>query len=103
MIHHPRRVPQDVKFKVRWLAVVHALKSIQPWNHGFLCGGQRLLRIVRISARPKLGPDLKAGNFPNRPDGVIVVAAFNHGKRFPPIHRQGRHRQSKASQNKHDE
>jgi len=102
MIHHPRRVPQDVKFKVRWLALVDALKSIQPWNHGFLCGGQRLLRIVRISARPKLGPDLEAGNFPNRPDGVIVVAAFNHGKRFPAIHCKRRHRQSKAGQNKHD-
>jgi len=103
MIHHPRRVPQDVKFKVRWLAIVAALELIQARNHGFLCGGQRLLWIVRISARPKLWPDLEAGNFPNRPDGVIVVAAFNHGKRFPAIHCESRHRQPKANQNKHDD
>jgi len=90
MIHHPRRIPQDVELKIRWLPLMDALKSIQARNHGFLCGGQRLLRIVRISTGPKLGPDLETRNFPNRPDGMIVVAAFNHGKRFPAIHCESR-------------
>jgi hypothetical protein len=96
MIHHPRRVPKNVEFKVRWLPFVDALKSIQPRSHGFLSGIKSLLRIVWISARPKLRPDLEAGNFPNRPNGVIIVAAFNHGKRFPAIHCERRRRQPKA-------
>ena len=98
----PGRVPQDVKFKVRWLTIVPARKVVDPRLHGLLRDGQRLLRILRISTRPKLRSDLEAGNFPNRADSVIVVAAFDHGKRRPTVHSECRSRQPKASKSQYD-
>jgi len=102
MVCLPGRVPQDVKFKVRCLALVTLLKLVQSRKHGLSRSGQRLMRIERIATRPKLRPDLEAGNFPDRSNSVIVVATFNHGKRRPAVHCECRLRQPKAGENQYD-
>ncbi len=70
-------------------------------EHDLLRGCQCDLRVLWIAARPKLWPDLIPGNFAAWPDGVVIVTAFNHGKRGPPIHggRSSR-RQTETRQNK---
>ncbi len=86
MVCLPGRVPQDVEFQISWLTLVSAYELIKTRLHGLLSNGQGYLGILWIAARPKLGPDLITGNFTDRSDGAIVIAAFNHGKRFPSVH-----------------
>ena len=86
VVHLPRRVPQDVKFKVRRHALMGPFELLKAREHDLLRSGQCDLGVCRIAARPKFGPDLKTGNFAARPDGTVVIAAFNHGKRGPPVH-----------------
>lgn len=58
MISLPRRVPKDIEFQVRWLAIMPADEVVHPRLHGLLSDCQCQLRILRIAARPELGPDL---------------------------------------------
>jgi len=65
---------------------VRASKFFQPQEHDFPGGIQRVMRILRIAARPKLAPDLEARNFAARTNRTVVVATFDHGKGGPAIH-----------------
>jgi hypothetical protein len=99
MIHLPGRVPQNVKFKIGRRTFMAFLKLGQARIHDLLSDGQRHLQILRITARPEFALDLKPRNFTARSDGVIIVAAFNHRKRRPPIHGRGNCYQPKTGQN----
>jgi len=65
---------------------MRALKFFQPRLHDFPRGTQRVMRILWIAARPKFAPDLETRNFAARTDGLVVVAALDHGKGGPAIH-----------------
>ncbi len=83
-------------------AIVPMDEVVHPRLHGLLSDREGHLRILRIAARPELGSDLIAGNFTDRTDSMIVIATFNHGKRFPTIHGECRLRQPEASERQND-
>jgi len=67
--------------------------------HDLLSDRQSRLRVLRITARPEFALDLKPRNFTARADGLVIIAAFNHRKRRPPIHGRGNRYQPKTGQN----
>jgi len=101
VIYLRRRVPQNIKLEVGCRALVGVLKVIQTRAHDFLRNGQRSFRVTRIAARPKLPPDLEAGNFAAGSGRIVIVAALKHGKRRPAIHRRGSYGKPTKGQNQH--
>jgi hypothetical protein len=99
MIHLPGRVPQDVKLKIGRRTLMTFLEPGQARIHDLLSDGQSRLRVLRITARPEFALDLKPRNFTAWSDGVVIIAAFNHRKRRPPVHGRGCRCQPKTGQN----
>ena len=86
MVHFLRRIPKDIKFKIRRLPVMGLLKMRDTRLHDLLGHIERQVCVNRVSAGPEIRPDLITGNLAPGPDGLVVVSAFQHRKSRPPIH-----------------
>lgn len=81
MIHFLGRVPKDIKLEIRRRTMVAGLKFGYPLIHDLLGHVQRRMGVQGISTRPKIRPDLVTGDFTMGPNGLVVIAAFEHGQR----------------------
>jgi hypothetical protein len=58
---------------------MQALKPGQPDIHYGLGRAKSLLFVSRVSARPQGRKDLEPGYFTMGPNGMVIVATFDHG------------------------
>ena len=101
-----RRIPEDVKLKVRRRPMNCALKARAALLHGLPGDGQGMLRDCPISigsrvTPPDLGFDLVTGNLAGGAHGMIVVPRLNLRKRAPAIHRLKLTAEAKDQPNDH--
>src|SRR5690349_143807 len=87
MVGLPGGVPEDVEFEIVRRTTVGFLKRLQSRVHDLTRRRQGVLLVVRVAARPEFRPDLKTRDFAPGTDCAIVIAAFEHRKRGPTIHR----------------
>ena len=99
MIHFPRRIPQNIKLKIGRRASVALFKRFQTGFHDFTRRCQRIPHTLRVSSGPEFRSDLKARYFAAMTDSAVIVAAFNHRKGIPTIHRRSAYCGNQANSN----
>jgi hypothetical protein len=78
VIHLGGRIPQNVKLEVARRAAMRSFEASRPHMHDLPGDCQSSPGILRITARPKLGADLKSRDFAATSHHIIIVAGFKH-------------------------